>query len=136
MDDAAKVLGDIYAAFGLGPVVDAEASALLPLIKDGRLVFDPARDRVEYRLASPLELKNGETLDVVSFRELAGTELEYVRANLESNGKTVRLGSFADATMRAIIKTGPLATGVAERIKARDLDTLQGVLAELGFFGR
>lgn len=135
-DEAVKVLADIYGAFGLGAVVNPEASALLPLIRDGRLVFDPATDRIEYRLAAPVQLLNKDTLSVVSFRELSGSEVEYVRSNLESNGTNVRLGPFADATMRVLIKTGPLQTGVVERFKARDLDTLQGVFAELGFFGR
>ena len=127
-----KILGDVYDAFGI-EAEPTKSSALYPLLADGRLTYDPAAKALEYRLAVPLELKNKDTLEVVRFREPAASELEYIRKPLVAASS---LGDLADAAQRALIKTGDLDTGLAARIKARDLDKLQEVMSELGFFAR
>jgi hypothetical protein len=136
---ARKVLQDIYMAYGFGVVNTSENSALLPLLEDGRIVFDPTDDHCEYTLSAPIKLlnKDKDEIRVVRFREPSATEIEYIRAGLATNrAGSVDLGATATATLRALVRTGPLITGLADRIKARDLDTLSGVLGELGFFGR
>lgn len=133
LEQAKKVLADVYAAFGFGPVVNAEKSGLLPYLSDGRLVFDPTKATLEYRLSAPIELKTEKTIDFVAFREPTALEVEYIRADLAGS---ISGGKIASATMRVLIKTGGLTVGLVERIKARDLDALSNIFTELGFFGR
>lgn len=133
---AVRALSAIYEAWGLGVVVDPEASVLLPLLESGRLTMVSGTE-CEYRLQAPIEQKNGERLEVVKFSEPAASDLEYIRSGVRLGADgLLDLGAYASATLKALIKTGGLITGLADRIKARDLDTLSGVLAELGFFGR
>lgn len=137
-DAALKTLGEIYVAFGFPDVTPAEDSELFPLLVADRLAFDAASDVVTYSLAAPLELKNGEKLAAVTFREPAASELEYIRKGVMvgDSSHVFSVGDLVTMTLRTLIKTGNLSTNIADRIKSRDVDALAKVLAELGFFFR
>jgi hypothetical protein len=136
-EEAARILRDIYNSFGLEALERPEASALWPLIIDGRLLFDASKDLVEYRLEKSIELKNGEKQEVITFREASGSELEYIRKDILVGGdERVSLGSFVSMTLRILVKISGLATGIVDRVKARDIDALRNVFLELGFFVR
>lgn len=131
---AVRALEAIYEAYDLGAV--PEESVLLPLLEDGDLVLVSGTE-CEYRLKAPVEQKNGERLTVVKFSEPAGADLEYIRSGMRvGTDGTFDLGALITATLKVLIKTGGLITGLADRIKARDLDMLSKVFLELGFFLR
>lgn len=133
---AVRALSAIYEAWGFGKVEDPSSSVLLPLLEEGRLTLISGTE-CEYRLQCPIEQKNGERMEVVKFSEPSASDLEYIRSGVRMGGDgLLDLGALATATAKALIKTGGLITGLADRIKARDLDTLSKVLTELGFFGR
>jgi hypothetical protein len=134
-EEALSLVAQVYQAFGLEPLEKPEESELYPYLADGRLVFDAKAEALEYKLAAPLELKNSERVEVVSFREPTASEIEAIRRPL---GNDSNLGSLATATIIALVKTGniPGGTGVADRIKGRDIDALTKIMAELGFFHR
>lgn len=135
--EALRLLSEIRAAFGFEPLDDPETSALLPLLETGALLFDPKKETLEYRLSSPLELKDGSRQEYVTFREAAASELEYIRGGASLSGsKGMTLGEFIGMTVRVLVKTSDISTIVASRIKARDVDALKEVMTELGFFGR
>lgn len=141
-DSAREVLRIIAHAFGLDPI-NPEESIMLPLIAEGRILFDSNKEAVEYVLSSPIELKNGEKVTYIALREPTGPDLEYIRAEtnitIKSSGDTIEkmtnAGSIVSTTIRAVAKSSDQSLAVAQRLKRRDIDTLSGVLAELGFFG-
>jgi len=134
---AIRTMQDIRDAFGFQPLDEPETSALVPFIERGSLVYDPKAEALEFRLSAPLKLKNGEKMEFVKFREATALELEYIRgaSSVYTNGG-VNLGQWVDMTIRALVKTGDLAVGIGDRIKARDVDALKDIMVELGFFGR
>jgi len=134
--EALRLLSEIRTAFGFEPLEDPETSALLPLLVSGALLYDPKKQTLEYRLSSPLELKNGELVEYVSFREASASDLEYIRGGTSIGGQGMSLGDFISMTVRVLVKTSDITTVVADRIKARDIDALKEVMTELGFFGR
>lgn len=132
-----RTLELIYDAFGLDPLDDWTESRLYKPVAEGRLLFDNSDGHCDYKLARPLELKNKDRLEYVSFREPSGSELEYIRQGVRAGGTDgLDLGELVTMTLRALIKTGGLAVGIADRIKGRDVDALREMLLELGFFLR
>lgn len=130
-----KTIGKIYAAFG----VDAEPakdSALFDLVADGSLVFSDDGQSISYTLKSPVELKNGDLLKVVKFREATGTDLEYIRKGVIADRglESINIGDQTLMTLRTLVKVAGVPTNVADRFKRRDLGALSGVLTEIGFF--
>lgn len=130
-----KAIGEIYDAFG----IDAEPekdSALFGPIEDGSLSFNDVSKEIEYTLKAPVELKNGEMLKIVKFREATGGDLEYIRKGIvvERSFQDIDIGYQTVMTLRTLIKIAGISTNVVDRFKRRDIGALSGVLTELGFF--
>jgi len=135
---ALKSIRQIYDAFGFDEVDAEEGSALFAPLCDGTLVFDASKETLEYRLSRPIELKNGEKMTVVTFKEAAASETEYIRkgVSITNSSQFFSLGDLATMTLKVLIKTGGMETNLADRIKSRDLDALSKIMTELGFFFR
>ena len=132
---ALKTLADIYEAFGVEEEAKAD-SALMPLLESDSLDFDNGSGFISYNLKAPLDLKNDGTVNVVKFREATAGELEYIRKGMNVNRslETICTGDMVTMTLRVLVKTGGLATGLADRLKRRDITVLTPILTELGFF--
>lgn len=141
-DDYTKArnhLAEICSAFGVAtPEVGAEGIAL-QLIDEGRLVYDPAREAVEYKLAVPIEVKGSASISAVSFTDPTQADLEMIHKDIrvERRGDSViiDLGDMDTMTGRIIARLGKINTGLVDRIKHRDTATLSEVFTVLGFFG-
>lgn len=137
-EESLNLLKEIYVAFGFDDVEPEDDSALYPSIYDGSLSFDQSKNTITYKLKIPVELKNDETLEFVTFKEAPAADAEYIRKGVvvDSNTKTFPLGDLALMTQKVLIRTGNISTNVAGRIMSRDIDLLSKIMAELGFFFR
>lgn len=136
--NARSKLTALCAAFGVEVPPLGNEGGLLSLIAEDRLTYDPVSERVTYKLAKPISLKNGESVDIVTFGEPTGPNLEFIHKDVkvesEGNRHIVNLADIDLMTARAIIKLGGVALGIQERMVKRDLSALGEVFGLLGFF--
>ena len=141
-DDYAKAraeLTSICSAFGTDvPPIGSEGKALA-LIDSGNLVYDPATEKIEYKLKVKLDIGGGKTIDAVSFGDATQKDLEEIHRDIRvisRAGETeISLGDTDVMTARIIARLGKINTGLVDRMAGRDVRALSEVFSILGFFG-
>ncbi len=143
-DDYTKArneLARICSAFGVDlPEIGAEGRTL-SLIDEGRLLYDEKTEKVEYKLACPLDAKGGNDIKAISFGDPTQKDLEYIHRDIRvitrNGGRETEIGLGDTDLMlgRVITQLGGINTGLVDRLKRRDLSAMQEVCSLLGFFG-
>ena len=136
---ARNELARICSAFGVeAPPIGSEGRPL-SLIDEGRLVYDDKADKVEYRLASPLDVKAGNSIKSIAFGDPTQKDLEAIHKNIRvvsRSGETeIDLGDMDIMTGRIICQLGGVNSALVDRLKGRDTKSMQEIFTLLGFFG-
>lgn len=111
---------------------EGDKEKILPAIMAGRFLPDSATETVIYNLQKPIEQKNGENRNEITFRTPSVSDIEYINKGftikVNSNNETIMdMGQMQARTSRAVIKLSGWPIGIVDRISRKDMRVLSGL---------
>lgn len=131
MEAAGKELETIQEIFDV--VYDAEdKKKIIPAIMAGSFTADEAAETVTYTLIKPIEQKNKDQRNTITFRTPSVSDMEYINkgftVKVDPKGNTIMdMGEMQTRTTRAIIKLSGLPLGLCDRINRKDMRIFSGL---------
>ena len=137
-DAAESIYFSICEYFDGEAASDTDKDNIIGAIMQGRIDLDEAKGELKYTLLSPIVSDDGKPLlETVTLHEPTMSDVEYINKGFHINGKdsgdyAVDMSEVYSKICRMVIKLDGVATGIAERIKKRDITYLNSLSC---FFG-
>lgn len=114
-------------------VYDAEdKKKIIPAIMAGSFTADEAEEKVTYTLIVPLEQKNKDQRNTITFKTPSVSDMEYINkgftVKVDPMGNTIMdMGEMQTRTTRAVIKLSGWPLGLCDRISRKDMRVFSGL---------
>ena len=135
MEAAGKELEIIQEIFDV--VYDAEdKKKIIPAIMAGSFISDEAAETVTYTLIKPIEQKNGENKNTITFHTPTFSDIKYINKGyvfkVNKEGETVMdMTMLYETAERAVIKLSGWPLGLVARISRKDMRIFLGLMSFL-----
>ena len=131
MEAAGKELEIIQEIFDV--VYDAEdKKKIIPAIMAGSFTADEAEEKVTYTLMKPIEQKNNDRKNTITFKTPSVTDMEYINKGFtikvdKDQATIMDMGQMMERTVRAVIKLSGWPLGLCDRISRKDMRVFSGL---------
>jgi hypothetical protein len=111
---------------------ESDKAKIMEAVTDGRLSSDIEKQKVKYKLLSPIEMANGDVKNELVFRSPSAIDMEKINAgftmSLDKSGNTIMdMGAMQARTNRAVVRLSGIPTALLERISRKDMRVFAGL---------
>jgi len=111
---------------------EGDRDKILPAIMAGRFISDESTETVIYSFIKPVEQKDGNNREDITFHTPTTTDMEYINkgftVKVDTQGNTIMdMGQMQLRIDRAVIKLSKWPLGLVDRISRKDMRVFSGL---------
>ena len=111
---------------------EADKEKIIPAIMAGSFTADEAAETVTYTLIKPIEQKNSDSRNTITFKTPSVSDMEYINKGFtikvdKDQATIMDMGQMMERTVRAVIKLSGWPLGLCGRISRKDMRVFSGL---------